>query len=393
MAHQPGGTKGPERAGPGASGTPTSGTDVEQSRPGRDERPERPTEVLRLEIPHGLLIGLGVAAAVLGFLLVWRVAHVLLVVFAGILVAVLLDGMARWIMEHLRLPRPLALVMVLGGLCAACGIFALRGGPDLADQVAELTQRVPEAASRLEARMQQTRWGRLLIDQALSPSELLSSGARLVGRVPTLFTDLTGVATNLVFIFLIGVYAAFDPSLYTRGALHLVPKAGRRRTSEVLEAVGHALRWWLIGRLAAMLAVGTLTGAGLWLVGIPLAPALGAIAGFFSFVPFVGPIASAIPALLVALALGLAETFWVVAVYVGVQFVEGNFLTPLIQQRVVSLPPAMLLSAQLAMTILFGLVGMILATPLTVVAMVLVQMLYVRGMLGDPVPVLGERRP
>lgn len=380
-----------------AGAEPGQGASDEAPPHGEAGPPEAPGRVeatpgaLRLVIPRGFLAGLVAAALVVVSFLVWRVAHVFLVVFAAVLVAVVLDGLARPVMRRLRMPRLLAVTTVVATLGAALALFGWAGGPELADQVAQLSERVPQAASQLREQVADTRWGRVVLRQAPAPTDLVRSGAELVGRVPTLFSNVTGVVTNVVFLLLIGFYAALDPRLYTAGMLHLVPRGARPRAGEVLEKLGHALRWWLIGRLAAMIVVGVLTWLGLEIIGLPLAPALGAIAGLFSFVPFVGPIASAIPALLVALVSGVTEALWVLAVYTGVQFLEGNLFTPVIQQRVVSLPPAVLLSSQLALGILFGLVGVVLATPLTVVAIVLVQMLYVQQALGDPVEVLGDR--
>lgn len=136
--------------------------------------------------------------------------------------------------------------------------------------------------------------------------------------------------------------------------------------------------------------VGVLTALGLWLIEMPLVLALAPIAGLFSFVPFLGPLASAVPALLIAFGQGRAEAVRVVAVYSGVQFLEGNFITPIIQLRAVSLPPAVLLGSQLLMGLFLGLVGILVATPMAVAVLVAVQLLYVRRLLGERVPVLGE---
>lgn len=370
----------PDEAGPpGArAGAPASG--------GEDSA----EPALRLVVPRRILAALGVTALVLVIFLVWRIAQLFLVIFAAVLFTILLDGMIRLLMRHLRIPRLAALGLLVVATVGVLLLFSLAGGPELADQVVQLVERIPEVAGQLQERLRQTSWGRLVLRQTPEAGELLRSGAALMGQVPTLFSNVTAVLTNLVFVLLIGLYAAIDPDLYVRGALTLVPRRGRERAAEVLGALGHALRWWLIGRFSTMVVVGVLTAVGLWIVGIPLAFALGAIAGLFSFVPFVGPIASSIPAILIALGTGLTETLWVVAVYVGVQFVEGNLITPVIQQRVVSLPPAVLLSSQLVMGILFGLVGVLLATPLTVVVMVLVQVLYVQQTLHDEIDVLGE---
>lgn len=333
------------------------------------------------------LLALVVAAAVL----FWQLAHILLVLFAGVLAAVLLDAMVRFVQSLVPLPRVVALALVVAAFLGAAAAFGAAGGPQVADQAAELRQRLPEAASQLESAVRDTRWGRALLRGAPSAQELLRSGAQLVGWLPGVFSTLVGALTGIAFVSLIGLYTAFNPALYISGALQLVPPAWRPRAEEVLEALGHALRWWLLGRLGAMSVVAVLTAIGLWLIDLPLALALAAIAGLFSFVPFLGPIAAAIPALMVALVESFTQAVLVVIVYSAVQFVEGNFITPIIQRRAVSLPPAVLVSSQLSLGILFGLVGVLLATPLTVVIMVLVQTLYVQQVLHSDVTVLGEK--
>lgn len=334
----------------------------------------------------GAALALAVAAAVV----FWQVAHVALVIFAACLVAVLLDGLVRLVQMGGRIPRAVAFTIVLAVLAGGGSALVALLGPQLGAQTAELSQRIPAAIDRLGAMVRATDWGRAALAAAPSFAEIGRSGAALAGRVPGMFTSVVGVATNLVFLVLIGLYAAAEPSLYRHGTLHLVPLAHRERARDLAGQLGHALRWWLLGRFAAMAAVGVLTAVGLALIDLPLALALGAIAGLFSFVPFVGPIVSAVPAVLIALVEGPGLAAIVVLIYAGVQFLEGHFLTPLIQQRTVSLPPALLLAAQLVAGGLFGLVGLLLATPLAVVAVVLVQVLYVQDLVGEDIRVLGE---
>lgn len=333
------------------------------------------------------LLALVAAAAVL----FWQLAHILLILFAGALAAVLLDAMVRFLRHLVPLPRVVALALIVAFFLGAAAAFGAAGGPQLADQAAELRQRLPEAADQLESAVRNTAWGRVLLQGAPSAQELVRSGAQLVGWLPGVFSTVVGALTGVVFVSLIGLYAAFNPDLYVSGALQLVPAAWRPRAEEVLDALGHALRWWLVGRLGAMSVVAVLTAVGLWLIDLPLALALAAIAGLFSFVPFLGPIASAVPALTVALVESFTQAVLVLIVYSAVQFVEGNFLTPIIQRRAVSLPPAVLVASQLSAGILFGLAGILLATPLTVVIMVLVQMLYVQQVIHGEVTVLGEK--
>jgi predicted PurR-regulated permease PerM len=139
-----------------------------------------------------------------------------------------------------------------------------------------------------------------------------------------------------------------------------------------------------------MAVVGFLTAVGLWVAGIPLAFVLGLIAALLSFVPYIGPIASVVPAALVALAESPTKVLYVFIIYGVVQLLESYLITPLIQERAVSIPPAVLISAQVIMGILAGAIGVLMATPLAVVLIVLVQMLYLADVLGDPVSTLGE---
>jgi predicted PurR-regulated permease PerM len=151
-----------------------------------------------------------------------------------------------------------------------------------------------------------------------------------------------------------------------------------------------AMRWWMIGRLASMTVIGVLTSLGMWLIGMPAPIALGALAGLLSFVPNVGPIVASVPGLLLGLGEGSWMVLWALGVYIVVQLVESNAITPLVEQYAVSVPPGVMIVTQFIFAVLAGVWGMIVATPLLVVAMVLVQQLYVREGLHKPIKVTGS---
>jgi predicted PurR-regulated permease PerM len=153
-----------------------------------------------------------------------------------------------------------------------------------------------------------------------------------------------------------------------------------------------ALRLWLKGQAIAMVVVGLMTGIGLWLLGMPSAFVLGLLAGLLEFIPFAGPIISAIPAILLALVVGPEMALWVGLLYLFVQQFEGNVLSPMIQQYAVDLPGVVLLFSLIGFGILFGTLGVILAAPLAVVTLVLVKRLYVIETLDTPTPIPGENK-
>jgi len=373
---------------PAAQDTAAPATERNEGNKGEGGAHRAPSRFSRRVLTAALVVG-GVAVGVMG--LIW-LGSVLLILFAAVLVAVYLDGEVDLAVRRLHLPRLLAFlgVIALHGVAAGALIWLI--GPRLMTQIRVLLQRAPDVLAELEAKVQAQTWGTRLL-QWMPENGVDSSTAvsGLLGPLEGIFSSLMSGGAALVAILLIGAYLALDPGLYLRGALHLVPLRKRERAQALQHALGRALRWWLVGRLLSMVAVGVFTGVALWIAGIPLPLALGLIAGLFAFVPLIGPITSVIPALLIALPLGWSHVLVVLAIYAGVQALEGNLITPLIQQRAVSLPPAVLLGAQLAMGVLFGLLGVLLSTPLTVAIIVCVQRLYVQDVLGDEVPVLGSQ--
>jgi len=336
-----------------------------------------------------MVVGAFVLAGALVVML-WRTAHVPLVLFAAILTAIGLDGLAAIVGRRLHLPRTGAVAVVVLLVLVALAGFALAVGPQLADQSRQLADLLPRSVDTLAGWLRQQPWGETLIGG--SPLQLLPQAGQLLGPLSGIFSTTLGALVSTGIILVMAVYLVAEPRLYTAGVLHLLPPHHRNRAHEVLGATAHALRWWLVGRAASMLAVGVLTGIGLWLIDLRAALALAVLAGLLSFVPFIGPIAAAVPALLIAAPGWPWEPLWVLVVYAVVQFLEGNLITPFVQARAVSLPPVVLLTAQLVGGIMFGLIGVFLATPLAVVVIVLVQMLYVQDVLGEPIRVLGDHR-
>ncbi len=328
------------------------------------------------------------ALAVACVWLLWRISQILLILFAAILGAVLLDGLACYTQRRLKLPHAPAIALIITVLIFIFVGFGFVVGPTLMNQSQQLINLIPQSLNQLWTWAQAHHWDEILI--ATKPSRLIPSATDLLGELSGIFSTTIGGLASMLIIIVLAIYLAVSPHLYIDGLIRLLP--GRRKDlgREVLAELAHALREWLIGRFASMFAVAIFTAVGLWLIDLPSALALAVLAGLMSFVPYFGPIAATVPALLIALPGWPVEPLWVLLLYSGIQFVEGNIITPQVQRRMVSLPPVTLLVAQLTIGFLFGLLGLLLATPLAVVIIVLVQILYIRNVLGDPIRVLGE---
>lgn len=340
-----------------------------------------------------VLISVATATGAVIFLYLLRqLALILLLVFAGILLAVFLDGLARWLRRNTRLPRSGALFVVILFLLLFFFGLGWVAGPILAEEFNQLAEQLPQAAQSIQERILQSDWSRHVLERFLTPAEMLSMGSGFLGQITGIFSTAFGLLTSGLVLLFIGIYLAASPKQYLDGAVRLLPRASRTRGAEILSALGLALRWWLVGRISSMVLVGILTAVGLSLIGMSQAMPLGMIAGFLSFVPYIGPAVSALPALLLALGQDGELVLYVIAVYSAVQAMESYFVTPLIQEKVVSVPPALLITSQLLMGVLFGVPGLLLSAPLTVVFLVLTQMLYQHDVLGDSHSVFSEKK-
>ena len=202
-----------------------------------------------------------------------------------------------------------------------------------------------------------------------------------------IISSIFGAVAGLVIVLFIAMYVAATPSLYREGLVHLVPHQHRARAREVFSTLGETLRQWLIARLIAMVAIGLITGFGLALVGVKGAAALGVLAGLLELVPFFGPFISAIPAIGIALAESPQKALLVIGLYVIVQQLEGNVITPLILEKRLDIPPVLTVVAVSAMGMVFGVLGMLIAEPLLAAGLVVTKMLYVQDVVGDDVKV------
>lgn len=202
--------------------------------------------------------------------------------------------------------------------------------------------------------------------------------SRVTGVVSSTFSALA----SMVIILFLGIVFAATPGVYVRGVMALFPEHRVPRMREVLDTLGDTLWWWFIGRIIAMTFIGVVTGVGLALLGVPLAFILGLLAALLSFIPNLGPILSALPAIILGLAQGPQMALWVALLYGGVQVVESYVLDPIIDRKTIYLPPAFTITAQLIMALFAGLLGVTFATPLAAVVVVLVTMLYVQDVLG-----------
>jgi predicted PurR-regulated permease PerM len=321
------------------------------------------------------------------FFLAWQLRMLFLMLFGAVVIATIFRAVADAICKYTRAPSGvatgLAILIVLGTLAGLIAMF----GAHIMQQLTTLRETLPVAWRTLESRI-----GDIGLSQQLDrlvATITTPGGGNLTGFGRALLSISSGIADLIVVIFA-GIYLATQPNFYRAGLIKLVPPQRRKIAAEAMLESERALRLWLKGQAIAMVVVGLLTGLGLWFLGMPSALVLGLMAGLLEFIPFAGPIISAVPAVLLAAAVSPEMMLWVILLYLVVQQFEGNLLTPIVQQYAVDLPGAVLLFSLIAFGSLFGTLGVILAAPMAVVTMVLVKRLYVIETLDTPTPIPGE---
>ena len=321
--------------------------------------------------------------------LLWQLRSLVLMLFGAVVVATVFRALADVIRNRTGLPDGIAvassIVLILGSIAALIAVF----GGQIGAQIHVLTEALPSAWRSLEERIAAMGFGEQL--DVLTGSARSGAAGAASGLGNLVMSVGNGIADTLVVIFG-GIFLAAQPNFYRIGAIKLVPSSNRALVAEAMDDSERALRLWLRGQLFAMVVVGTLTGIGLWLIDVPSALALGLLAGMLEFIPYAGPIAAAIPGVLLALVAGPETALWTIALYVGVQQFEGYVLQPLVQQFAVDLPPVVLRFSLIGFGMLFGIIGIVLAAPLTVVSYVLVKRLYVVEALHTKTPIPGENK-
>ena len=309
-------------------------------------------------------------ALVVCALLIWQLQSVLLLIFAAVVVAVVLDAFGNALRKLAPVPegvsRLLAGILIASVLIGAALLF----GRQISAQLSQLGDTLPPAWENFVNWAGPDRVKSVIDDFA-------PDGTSLASMVQTMFGALTDALSGLVVAVLGGIYIAINPKTYHKGAITLLPQRARARVDAASRKTGKALRDWLLAQLISMLATFLVVYLGLTLLGVPSALALAILAGLFEFVPLLGPVLGAIPAVLIAGTVGIDTALWTIGFFIVWQQIEGNAVAPLAMKFAVEIPPAVTLFCLLIFGVLFGLPGLLLGGPLTVVLWMTIKTLWV----------------
>ena len=304
---------------------------------------------------------------------------VFLLILAGALIALFFHGFAELIQRKVRMSEKAALLTsVILTFAIIISVFWFMGAT-VQQQITDLAKTLPSTVNNAKKHLATTALGQKFLERT-SSQEVSDEVYTFFSKF---FNNTFGVFTDAYVVLFLGLFFTAAPHAYINGFMRLIPYAAKRKTRYTLEKIAFTLTKWLKGQILAMVAIAVLKGVALTILGVPMAIALALIAGILNFIPNFGPLISMFPAILIALTQSVNKAIAVAIVYLLLQIIEGNLITPSIQQKLIKMPAALIIIAQLFMGLLAGAWGLILATPIVAIVIVVIDETYVKRIDRD----------
>ncbi len=337
--------------------------------------------VFRQRVWLAVLIVAAVGGAIL---LLWLAYKVALLFLAAVLLGIFLRTLTNWVNRWTGLSASGSLAIVIVGLVGLGGLLVWLLATPISQEADQLTQELPRALNRLENQLQHYGWGKVIVTRLRQPSGLFGQAGTMLSKARDLFSVTIEAVIYAWVILFCGFYLATQPQYYVEAFLRLIPPAKRPRARVVLVQLELGLRSWLFGQIISMSIIGFLTWLGLHLLGIPLSAALGVLAGILDFVPVAGPWVAGVVSCVLALLKSPMHAVYVACLFVSLHLFEGHILVPQVQKHATRLPPVLTVLAMVLFGMLFGFLGLFLATPLLALVLIATKALYVEEVVEKP---------
>lgn len=329
---------------------------------------------------------LGLLAFVIALYILWQVRQLLLLLFTAVVLATVLNQVVKRFRRS-GVQRVWAVALTFGSLIVILGLVAWLIVPPFIDQFQQLIQLAPSSWQQLEARLS---WIEARVLRPFFPGipdigslldQFQPEISALLQRSLDFFSASLEALVQIFLVLVLTLMLLVNPQPYRDLFIRLFPAFYRRQARETLDRCEETLGQWAIGALAEMMFVGTLSGIGLLILGVPLVLANALIAGLLNFIPNIGPTLSVI----LPMAVALLDTPWkalaVLILYTVIQQIESYWLTPTVMAKQVSLLPAVTLTVQIFFASFFGFLGLLIALPLAVVAKVWLETVLIHEIL------------
>lgn len=319
-------------------------------------------------------INAGILLLVVVFFLLFKsLFSLILLTLAGVLMAVYFYGCAGLLQRYVHLSPKISIILSVTLNIILLVVFFWFMGARLQQQVTELSNTLPATIHQAKDKLNQSTLGNKVMVYFSSSG----NSEKTTAVVKRFFSSSFGILSDMYIVVLIGLFFTANPSVYKKGIIQLLPPKAKDTGEALIKDINDILRKWLKGQIFGFFFITVLTGTGLFFLGMPLVLTLALIAGLLNLIPNFGPFIALIPAVLLALTIGTTTVILIVCLYTFIQIIQSTVTQPLIQKKMISIPPALVIMGQVAMGAFGGFWGVLLAAPIVAIVMRLVNKLYV----------------
>ena len=318
------------------------------------------------------------AFVVIMVLIIYKTFNAFLLLLAASLIALFFAAVSGKIKNWTGLRDGVALAVTIILVVVVVGLFFWLVGAEAENQYKEMQEAVPVMIENAQNYLNKSEIGQKISDYITD----IENQKKVVPFLEGFFKTSFGVFGDLYIVIFLAMFLSIAPFDYVNGAVNLVPRGGKAKAKSLFEDMGFNLTKWIKGAIISGFVVFSLTAIGLLILGVDMWLILAISAGLLNVIPNFGPIIAMIPAVLAALLIGPTHALLVAGVYLTVQIIESNLITPNVQKKLLNIPPALLIFFQVLMGTLTGGWGIILAVPMLVIVITVVKNLYLNKNMG-----------
>jgi len=301
----------------------------------------------------------------LGLVFLYLIRDILAIVFVAVIIAAAVNGPVSWLQRR-KVPRIFGVIFIYLLVLLLLALVVTLIFPTLAEQIKELTNHFPDFMDKMGLSINEL-WGKYQVEGNLQ-GFLYKISSRLTEATSSLFATIIGLFGGLfsaVMVLVISFYLAVQEKGVKKFLISLTPKDHQHYVSDLIDRIQIKIGSWLRGQLLLMFIIGCLTFIGLYFLGVPYVLILALLAGLFEIIPYVGPIIAAIPAVILAFLISPFLALLVIVLYIVIQQLENYVIVPQVMKKAVGLNPIVIIVVMLIGAKLAGVLGLILAVPLT----------------------------
>lgn len=301
----------------------------------------------------------------LSLIFLYLIRDILLIVFVSVIIAAAINGPVSWL-QNRRVPRLLGVVFIYLLLFLLFALVITLIFPSLAEQIKQLTTILPDFTEKLGVGFEEIRERFGVEGNLESILRRVSQGlSQATSNVFGTIVNVFGGLFSAVVVLVISFYLAVQERGVKRFLVSLTPNEHQRYVADLIERIQKKIGGWLRGQLLLMAIVGFLIFLGLYFLGIKYALTLALLAGLLEIIPYIGPVFAAIPAIILAFFQSPFLALLVIILFIVVQQLENYLIVPQVMRKAVGLSPIIVIVTMLIGAKLAGILGIILAVPLT----------------------------